>query len=194
MSLKRCFIFMAFLQKEGKMNQVKKTVLAGLLLAIGMVLPFVTGQIPQIGSMLLPMHIPVLLCGFICGWKYGLVAGITAPLLRSLTLSMPPIFPTATCMAFELAAYGALAGLLYNLLPKKKLNIYVSLLSAMIIGRIIWGLAMLICLNINGGAFTFTAFLSGAIINALPGIIIQIILIPILIMALENVKVLNMKN
>ena len=171
-----------------------KITLSAFFIAVAYVLPFLTGQIPQIGSMLCPMHIPVILCGFICGWKYGLVAGIIAPLLRSLTLSMPPIFPTATCMAFELAAYGALAGLLYNLLPKKKLYIYVSLLSAMIIGRIIWGLAMLICLNINGGTFTFTAFLSGAIINALPGIIIQIILIPILIMALENVKVLNMKN
>ena len=176
-------------------SKILKMVLSALFLAMAYVLPFLTGQIPEIGAMLCPMHLPVLLCGFFCGPVWGAVIGAVAPIFRSLmTGGFPPMFPTAVCMAFELAAYGALAGLLYNLLPKKKLYIYVSLLSAMIIGRIVWGLAMLICLNINGGAFTFTAFLSGAIINALPGIIIQIILIPILIMALENVKVLNMKN
>ena len=81
-------------------NQIFKMVLAAMFLALSYVMPFLTGQIPEIGSMLCPMHIPVLLCGFICGWPWGLVVGFVAPLLRSLTLGMPPLFPKAFCMAF----------------------------------------------------------------------------------------------
>ena len=175
-------------------NPVLKLVFAAMFLALSYVLPFLTGQIPEIGSMLCPMHIPVLLCGFICGWPWGLVVGLTAPLLRSLTLGMPPLFPTAVCMAFELAAYGAVAGIMHKILPKKKVSIYGSLLIAMIIGRIVWGCAMYIFMGINGGAFTFTAFIAGAFTNAIPGIIVQIILIPVLVMLLENPKIIKPKE
>lgn len=161
-------------------------ILSALFLALAYVMPFLTGQIPQIGSMLCPMHIPVLLCGFICGWPWGLVVGFISPLFRSLTLGMPPPFPTALCMAFELAAYGAISGLMHRFLPRKKPYIYVSLLTAMIVGRLIWGAAMLICMGVTGGSFAFTAFLSGAVLNAVPGIIIQIILIPIIVMVTEK--------
>ena len=177
-----------------KNNKILKMVLAALCLALAYVLPFLTGQIPEIGSMLCPMHIPVLLCGFICGWPWGLVVGAIAPILRSLTLGMPPLFPTALCMAFELAAYGAIAGLMHKILPKKKPYIYCSLLIAMIAGRVVWGTVMFICLGISGGGFTFAAFLAGAITNAIPGIIVQIILIPILVMVLENPKILKFKD
>lgn len=170
-----------------KHNQLLKMILSALFLALAYVLPFLTGQIPQIGSMLCPMHIPVLLCGFICGWPWGLVVGFISPLFRSLTtLGMPPLFPTALCMAFELAAYGAISGLMHRFLPRKKPYIYVSLLTAMLVGRLIWGAAMLICMGITGGSFAFTAFLSGAVLNAVPGIIIQIILIPIVVMVTEK--------
>lgn len=169
-----------------KHNQLLKMILSALFLALAYVLPFLTGQIPQIGSMLCPMHIPVLLCGFICGWPWGLVVGFISPLFRSLTLGMPPLFPTALCMAFELAAYGAISGLMHRFLPRKKPYIYVSLLTAMLVGRLIWGAAMLICMGITGGSFAFTAFLSGAVLNAVPGIIIQIILIPIIVMVTEK--------
>ena len=172
-------------------NAVLKLVFAAMFLALSLVLPFLTGQIPEIGSMLCPMHIPVLLCGFICGWPWGLVVGLVAPLLRSLTLSMPPLFPTAVCMAFELAAYGAAAGIMHKILPKKKVSIYGSLLIAMIIGRIVWGCAMYIFMGINGGAFTFSAFIAGAFTNAIPGIIVQIVLIPVLVMLLENPKIIK---
>jgi thiamine transporter ThiT len=84
----------------------KKMVLSALFIALGLVLPFFTGQIPQIGSRLLPMHIPILLCGFVCGAPFGLAAGFITPLLRSLIFGMPPMMPTAVAMAFELAAYG----------------------------------------------------------------------------------------
>lgn len=169
-----------------KHNQLLKMILSALFLALAYVLPFLTGQIPQIGSMLCPMHIPVLLCGFICGWPWGLVVGFISPLFRSLTLGMPPLFPKALCMAFELAAYGAISGLMHRFLPRKKPYIYVSLLTAMLVGRLIWGAAMLICMGITGGSFAFTAFLSGAVLNAVPGIIIQIILIPIIVMVTEK--------
>ena len=118
-----------------KRNDVVKLTLAAMFLALAFVLPFLTGQIPQIGSMLCPMHIPVLLCGFFCGAPWGLVVGLLAPLLRSFTLGMPPMFPTALCMAFELAAYGFVAGWLYNKLPKKRIYVYLSLLCAMLTSK-----------------------------------------------------------
>ena len=111
---------------------MKNLVNAALCLALCMVLPFLTGQIPQIGSALSPMHIPVLLCGFICGWPYGLAVGILAPLLRFMLFGMPPIFPTGIAMAFELAAYGMATGLLYKKLPKTIPNIYTSLIVSML--------------------------------------------------------------
>ena len=175
-------------------NKLHKMVLAALFLALAYVMPFLTGQIPDIGSMLCPMHLPVLLCGFICGWPLGLLVGFVAPLLRSLTLAMPPLFPTAVCMAFELAAYGAMAGLSRRLLPKKKPYIYCSLLVAMIVGRLVWGASMLVCTGIQGADFTLSAFLAGAILNALPGIVSQIVLIPVLVMVLEHPKVLHRKD
>ena len=168
--------------------------LAALFLALAYVMPFLTGQIPEIGSMLCPMHIPVLLCGFICGWPWGLAVGLIAPIFRSLTLGMPPLFPTALCMAFELAAYGLVAGLMHKILPKKKVYIYCSLISSMVLGRLVWGVMMYICMGIRGGSFTLSAFLSGAIINAVPGIILQIILVPLLVMVLDNPKILKLND
>ena len=170
-------------------------VLAALFLALAYVMPFLTGQIPEIGSMLCPMHIPVLLCGFICGWPWGLVIGFIAPIMRSmLTGGFPPMFPTAVCMAFELAAYGAISGLMHRLLPKKKPYIYCSLLIAMLAGRIVWGAAMFIFMGIKGGAFTFTEFLAGAFTTAVPGIIVQIVLIPLIVMLLEGKKILKFQK
>ena len=175
-------------------DNVLRLVVSALCLALAYVLPFLTGQIPEIGSMLLPMHIPVLLCGFICGWHWGLGVGVIAPLFRSLTLGMPVFFPKALCMAFELGTYGLICGIMHRLLPKKKPYIYVSLLSAMVVGRIVWGIVTAICLGAGENAFTFSAFIAGAITNAVPGIIVQIVLIPILVMLLENKKVLGLNG
>ena len=177
-----------------KNNSLIKMILAAIFLAIAYVMPFLTGQIPEMGSMLCPLHIPVLLCGFICGWPWGLAVGFISPLFRSLTLGMPPFFPTAVCMAFELAAYGAIAGLMHKILPRKRAYIYVSLFTAMIVGRLIWGAAMFVLVGLNGGSFTFAAFIAGAFTNAIPGIIVQIVLIPILVMVIDNPKVLSFKD
>ncbi len=169
-----------------KNTKLHKLVYSAIFIAIAYILPFFTGQIPQIGAMLCPMHIPVLLCGFICGWPYGLAVGLISPLLRSAVLGMPPMFPTALCMAFELAAYGVVSGILHRAFPKKKGYIYCSLILSMLIGRIIWGIATAICMGVVGNAFTFGTFIAGAVTNAIPGIILQIVIIPPLVMVLDK--------
>ncbi|MCF0134949.1 MAG: ECF transporter S component [Lachnospiraceae bacterium] len=174
-----------------KSNHIRNLVLAALCLALAIVLPFLTGQIPQIGSMLCPMHIPALLCGFICGWPWGLAVGFIAPLLRSVMFGMPPMFPVAICMAFELAAYGAVSGMMYRLLPKKPAFVYVSLIIAMVVGRLVWGSARLVCTIGGATQFGWAAFLSGALTTAIPGIILQIVLIPVIVLALQKAKVMK---
>ncbi len=177
-----------------KHNSILRLVISALCLALSYVLPFLTGQIPEIGSMLLPMHIPVLLCGFICGWQWGLGVGFLAPLLRSLTLGVPLFFPMALCMALELATYGAASGLAYKLLPKKKIFIYASLLGAMTLGRIVFGISMTICMCAKGNSYTFSAFIASALTGAIPGILIQIILVPVLVMILKSQRGLKLNE
>ena len=169
-------------------TETKKITLSAMFLALAFVMPFLTGQIPQIGSMLCPMHIPVLLCGFFCGPTWGLSIGFIAPIFRSFVLGMPPMFPTAFSMAFELAAYGFIAGFLHNKLPKKKINVYISLLCAMVAGRLVWGMVMFCCMGLDSSKFGLSAFLAGAVINAIPGIILQIILIPILVISVNHLN------
>ena len=159
---------------------------AALYLAIALVLPFITGQIPEVGSMLCPMHIPVLLCGFMCGWPLGLIVGFIAPLLRGALFGMPALFPTGVAMAFELAVYGAVSGLIYRLLPKKTPSIYITLIIAMICGRVVWGIVRVVLAGLSGSEFTWKMYLAGAVTNALPGIAIQIIIIPIIVMAMNK--------
>ena len=167
-----------------KTKEVKKLTLSGLFLALALVMPFLTGQIPQIGSMLCPMHFPVLLCGFFCGGGMGLLVGFLAPLFRSVLFGMPPMFPVAICMAFELAVYGLVCGGLYRVLPKKKGSIYAALICAMILGRLVWGAAMMVCVGAEN--FGLPAFLAGAVTTALPGIVLQLVLIPVVVMAMEK--------
>jgi len=172
-------------------TDLKKMTLSGMFLALCMVLPFLTGQIPQIGSALSPMHIPVLLCGFVCGWPYGLAVGFLAPLLRFLLFGMPPIFPTGIAMAFELAVYGAVSGMLYRKLPRTTLNLYVSLVAAMLAGRVVWGVVRLAIVGLTNSQFTMAMFISGAFVNAIPGIICHILLIPVIILALQKANLMT---
>ena len=165
----------------------RKMVTSALCLALCMVLPFLTGNIPEIGSMLCPMHLPVLLCGFLCGWPWGLAVGAVAPILRSLILIMPPM-ADAIPMAFEMAAYGAVSGLLYRLLPKKTRYVYLSLIAAMVAGRIIWGAAKFAMAGLTATSFPFSAFLSGAVLTAWPGILVQLALVPALVLALGKAR------
>lgn len=167
-------------------NEMKKLILSAMFLALAFVMPFLTGQIPQIGSMLCPMHIPVLLCGFFCGASWGLLVGFIVPIMRSFILGMPQMFPMAFTMSFELASYGFVAGWMHNRMPKKKVSIYVSLLSAMTVGRLVWGAVMFSCVGFQTSKFGLSTFLAGAILNGVPGIIFQIILIPVLVITLEK--------
>lgn len=170
-----------------KNTNLKKLILSALFLAIGLVLPLLTAQIKEIGDTLLPMHIPVLLCGLICGPWYGLGVGFILPFLRSVIFGMPPIFPNAVWMALELAAYGASIGLMYS--RRKKFSngyLYLSLIVAQLSGRVVWGIAKAVLLGVGGKAFTVTAFITGGFIDALPGIILQLILIPAVMNILER--------
>lgn len=169
-------------------NKVIKLSLAGNFLALCMILPMLTGQIPQIGMMLGPMHIPVLLCGFICGWQYGLGVGFIAPLLRFAIFGLPPVFPMGLSMAFELAVYGLLAGFLYSRLPKKIPYIYFTLIVAMLCGRLVWGGASYLFFSLAGKTFSLAMFLTGAFTAAVPGIILHIVLIPLIVIAWRAVQ------
>lgn len=174
---------------------VQTLAMAAMMMALGYVLPFFTGNIPRIGGMLCPMHLPVLLCGFLCGWKYGLAVGFVLPLLRSAALGMPPMFPTAIAMAFELAAYGFLAGFLYVRSRRQCVAALVRcLILAMIGGRIVWAAARVILSGVSGQTFTWQMFLSGAFLTAVPGIILQLVFIPAVMAALDRTGLVRFRR
>ncbi|MCK9224579.1 MAG: ECF transporter S component [Candidatus Muirbacterium halophilum] len=168
------------------MNNTKKLILSSLLLALSMLLPFLTGQIPQIGNMLTPMHIPVLLCGFLCGWPYGLIIGFIAPLLRFFLFGMPPLIPIGILMTFELATYGFVSGYIFNKVKPTLSKIYITLIISMICGRIIWGITSYILANILNMDFSLQIYINLAFITAIPGIIFQLITIPAIVFKLGS--------
>ena len=181
------------------MEKVKKVTLSGMLFAIGLILPLFIGQIPAVGKMLLPMHIPVLICGLILGWQYGLAVGFLLPLVRSVLFGMPVLYPNAIAMAFEMGTYGLVAGWLYGHAKwqcTKTLyrSLYRSLVGAMISGRVVWAFAEVILLGMTGTMFTWEMFLAGAFLNAIPGIILQLVLIPVLMVALKKAKVVPFRK
>ena len=172
------------------MTSTKKLTTSAICLALALLLPFITGQIQQIGNMLCPMHLPVLLCGLICGWPWGMAVGAMAPLLRSVLFSMPPMFPMAVSMAFELAAYGLLSGWIFSGREGTLSDVYLALIPAMVIGRLVWGAVRFALAGLTGSEFSFTMFLSGALTTAWPGILLQLILIPPIVRALQRSKLL----
>lgn len=140
-----------------------------ILLAVGIVLPFLTGNVQVLGQAISPLHIPVLICGLTCGWGWGMGLGIVLPLLRSVLFGMPPLVPVAIPMAFEMAAYGALCGLLYPMLRKKMSKAYWAMLIAMVIamlaGRLVGGAAKAVVMGVQGNAYTFQAFVTAYFVN-----------------------------
>ncbi len=164
--------------------------LSAMFLGLGLVLPFLTGQIQQIGNMLLPMHIPVILCGLICGWQYGLTVGAILPVMRSLIFTMPALYPSAIAMSFELAMYGFLVGFLFSHAKWQCIrSLYRCLVISMISGRIVWGCVTALLLGVKGELFTMQAFIYGALLNAIPGIILQLILIPAVMLSLDRTHI-----
>ncbi len=164
-----------------KRKHTYNLVLSALFLALGMLLPFLTGQIKEIGDSLLPMHLPVMLCGMLCGWKYGLCIGFVLPFLRSVSFGMPPLYPNAIWMALELATYAFVIGFLYCR-RKEYARGYLlfCLLCSMLSGRVVWGIAKAILLGVARKPFGFEAFLAQGFFDAIPGLIAQFILIPLI--------------
>lgn len=158
---------------------------ASLFLALGLILPYIFHLTGMAGLVFLPMHIPVLLCGFILGSRYGLIIGFITPILNSVLTGMPPLYPTGVSMALELAIYGLVAGFLYK---KKHINIFISLILSMLLGRVVSGVANYIMLTVGGKSFVLKMFLTSAFVTSIAGIVIQLILIPIVVKALENKK------
>ncbi len=176
-------------------KQIYNLTLAAMFLAIGLLLPFLTGQIKQIGSALLPMHIPVILCGLICGWQYGLGVGFVLPLLRYAMFGMPILFPTGISMAFELGTYGFVVGFLYfHSRWKCVVALYRCMIIAMLAGRVVWGIVQAILLSTAENHFTMEMFIAGALLNAIPGIILQLILIPAIMIALNRTGLVRFTN
>ena len=167
-------------------TQVRRLTLSAMLLAVGLLLPFVTGQIQGIGNMLCPMHLPVFIAGLVCGPVWGCAVGAVLPLLRSALFGMPPLMPTALAMTFELAAYGVFSGLLRRCLPKTLPMLYVTLCASMVLGRVVWGCASLVLYGFMDNVFTWRLFVTNGFLNAVPGIILQLTIIPPIVRALEK--------
>ena len=165
--------------KTNPHSTTRSLVLAALFLALAFVLPMITGHVPQVGNMLCPMHFPILLWGFI------------APLVRSVLFGMPPMFPIAIAMAFELAAYGLVSGVLWRKVKHTVPMMYASLVTAMVAGRLVWGAVRFVLAGLTGSSFPFSAFLSGALLTAVPGIVAQLVLIPLILIALQKAKFMD---
>ncbi len=178
-----------------KRRKLQNLTLSALFLAIGYLLPFLTGQIREIGNMLLPMHLPVLLCGLVCGPYYGLAVGAVLPLTRSLFFGMPLLYPSAIAMSFELAAYGVVIGFLQRRFVGRSVGrLYPALLATMLAGRAVWGLATALLMGLGKRPYSFAAFFTGGVVKALPGILLQLILIPLLFAVLVRTKSIKLKK
>jgi predicted membrane protein len=172
---------------KSKSSNIRNLTLAAMLLALGIVLPTLTG--PQLGSRLLPMHIPALLAGLVLGHKYGLIVGFAIPLLRSITFGMPLLLPVAIAMAFEIGTYGFGAGLVYSKVKQNRVNLYIALISALLVGRVVFGIAMFILLvgfGLGSGVYSFSIWVTSVFFSSWTGIVAQLIVIPLIVVALER--------
>ncbi len=160
----------------------KKLVFSGVFIALGLLLPQAFHMFGGTGPIFLPMHIPVLLAGFFLGAPSGALVGVITVLLSAALTGMPQV-PITYFMMFELAAYGFAAGFLYKTL---KLNVYISLVGAMIIGRLILAAAVFTIQPMLGLKLSPQVYMTGALVNGIPGMLIQLIFIPIVVMALEK--------
>ena len=172
------------------MTNTKKAIICAIMIAMCVVLPQFFHAIPNAGSIYCPMHIPVLLCGLIAGWPYGLLCGLVGPLLSSLITGMPGMGYLPQMM-IELACYGLFSGLFMSLLKKLNLTVkvYVSLVLAMLLGRVIAGIFN--ALIFAAGQYSILAWTTSYFVTCLPGIIIQIIVVPLIYFALKKAKLIN---
>ena len=178
------------MNRTSKKNiMIRRITCCAVLIALGIVLPFLTGQIPEVGSALSPLHIPALLAGFVVGPVWGAIASFIIPILRSALFTMPPMFPMACTMAFEMAVYAAVGGILSRAFPKKIIWVYVAQIAAMLAGRIVYGIVFaLFTVNNPDISYTFTAFILGCFAEAVPGIVLHLLIVPPIVTALRKAK------
>ena len=171
-----------------KMTYSKKLVFTAVCAALCVVLPMAFHSIQNAGTVFLPMHIPVLLCGLMCGWPFGLICGIIGPLLSSLLTGMPPAAMLPSMMV-ECAAYGCVTGLMMQLVHTKRAvaDLYISMVTAMVAGRVLAGLAKSLIFAPGTAPF---AWVTTSLVAGIPGIVIQLILIPLVIASLTKAKLL----
>ena len=167
---------------------VKRTVLGALFAALCVVLPIAFHAIPNAGSIFLPMHIPVLLCGLVCGWPYGLVCGLLGPFLSSLLTGMPPAAMLPSMMV-ECAVYGAISGIVLKIVRTGNTtrDLYIALVIAMIAGRVVSGIAKALILS---PGITMSAWVAASFVTALPGILVQLVVIPLLVNLLIRIRMI----
>ena len=172
-----------------KMSAVKKSIITAVCIALCVVLPQAFHAVPNAGAIYLPMHIPVLLCGLLCGWSYGLLCGLAGPALSALLTGMPPaaVLPG---MLVECGVYGLAAGLLMQLVRTKHLyaDLYISLAAAMLLGRVVSGIAK--ALIFSAGSYSMASWVAGSFVTALPGIVIQLALLPSIVYALMHARLI----
>ena len=170
------------------MRSIKKLTLTSVCAALCVVLPIAFHSIPNAGTIFLPMHIPVLICGMICGWPYGLVCGLMGPLLSSAITGMPPV-AMLPAMMVECGTYGAVSGLVLKVLRTGKTygDLYIALVVAMIAGRVISGIAKAL---IFSPGLAMSAWVASSFVTALPGIVIQLVFLPGVVAMLMKAKVI----
>lgn len=171
-----------------KMSYVKKMVYTAICAALCVVLPMAFHAVQNAGQIFLPMHIPVLLCGLICGWPFGLVCGILGPVLSSLLTSMPPAAMLPS-MAIECAVYGCVTGIMMRFIRTKQpiADLYISMITAMAAGRVLAGLAKAWFLAPGTPPF---AWVTTSLAAGIPGIVIQLILIPLVVFTLAKARLI----
>ena len=176
------------------MSSVKKACYCSICTALCYILPLLFHAL-SIGTVFSPMHIPILLCGILCGWPYATAVGCIAPALRYALFGMPILYPTGIAMMAELATYGIVVGFLYQRSRWQCLRaLYRAIITAMVSGRAVWALAEIALLGISADGFTWQMFISGALLNAIPGIIVQLILLPAVMVALNRTGLVRFRK
>ena len=169
------------------LSHVKRMTLTAVCIALCVVLPIAFHSIPDGGSVFLPMHIPVLICGMLCGWPFGFLTGLMGPLLSSLLTGMPPA-AVLPAMMVECGTYGLVSGLVLKAVRTRKvyLDLYIALVTAMIAGRVVSGIAKAL---IFSPGMALSAWVTASFVTALPGIVIQLVLLPMVVAALMRARV-----
>jgi hypothetical protein len=172
-----------------KMSKVKQSIITAVCIALCVVLPLAFHSIPQSGVIYCPMHIPVLICGLVCEWQFGLICGIIGPVISSIVTGMPSIVDMPSMM-IELVIYGVVCALIMKVVHTKKLylDLYISLITAMLLGRVTAGVVK--ALIFARGSMTITTWATTYFVTCLPGIIIQLILIPAIYFALQKANLI----